>query len=131
MLVDEGAIVRLDQLNSGSTANKMILFTNDIEVTRATVVADLEEAAWTGYSDVSIGNFTSASIVSEKARAQALVNPYFVNSSGSPVTFYGWAILNTDKTKLIAAVNIGETEIVAGGGHLFVLSDTMRQDPGS
>lgn len=130
MLVDQGAIQRLNVVNTNSTANKFILFTNDVTITNATTVADLVEASWSGYAAASIGTFTSAAIVSGKARAQAVANPYFVNTESGPVTFYGWAITTSDGSALIAAVNIGETEIPAGGGHLFALSDTMRQDPG-
>lgn len=129
MIPNQGALELLYQLlvdNSGATFQ---LFTNNETIDANTVLADLTLAAWSGYSGVGLGTFSTPSIVSGKATASAVSNPNFVNSSGSPVDFYGWCIVDGGASKLLAAENIGLTTIPAGEGYLFSLTGTLRQDP--
>jgi len=71
----------------------MKLFTNDITPDRDTVVADLTEAAWTGYAGqgLSFGEWNNAGFIGHVAFLSA-PDRTFANTSASPVTTYGYWI---------------------------------------
>jgi hemolysin-activating ACP:hemolysin acyltransferase len=91
------------------------LFTNDVEIEDETVWGDLTEAAWTGYARVPVGDLSAAAIVAGKSQQVPDAVPVFTNGSGSPVTFYGWALIDTTSTPVIvAAKEVTPVEIAAG-----------------
>jgi hypothetical protein len=86
----------------------MILFTDNETIADTTVYSDLTVAAWTGYAAVNIGTMGAAAIVGVQAKTTANTAPVFTNGSGSPVTFYGWAIVNSlGSPVLLEATNVG------------------------
>jgi hypothetical protein len=115
MIVDTGAIKLLDSQASYLAGLAWALFTSNTTITNATVWTDLTEAAWTGYSRATVGTMGGSSIVGGRAQAAPVTQPVFNNGSGSPQTFFGWALIDpASGPTLIAATNIGSTVIPAG-----------------
>jgi len=102
------------------------LFVNNWTVTSATVLADLTEAAWTGYAQVLVGTLAAPSLVSNVAVTTPVTNPTFVNSSGVSQGFYGWFLVDPSQSILIAAVNLGSSTIPNGG--IFPLAPSITDN---
>lgn len=114
MIVNDGKLALLGYQLDALELCEWRLFTDNETITSATVLSDLTEAAWTGYMAVVVGTLNSPAIVGGRASTTPASAPVFTNGSGSGVTFYGWMLVDTSLSKLIAATNLGATTIPAG-----------------
>lgn len=98
------------------------IFTNNHTVTRDTVLADLTEAAWTGYSAVVLDdtNFTISGVAAHNGYILSAVLS-FLNGSGSDKSSYGYFITDNARTKLLAAANFDSPPIVKPTGDSFTV----------
>jgi hypothetical protein len=127
MIVDTGKTKLLSFQLDELAGCKWALFTSNTTIAQGTVVGDLTEAAWGGYVRVTAGTFNTPTLVSHVAVTTPTSNPVFVNTSGGTVTFYGWMLLDSAGTTLIAAVNLGATTIPNGGSFPLAPSVTDNQ----
>jgi len=105
------------------------LFTNNWTVSSGTILSDLTEAGWTGYSRQSGGSWTSAMLVGPMAQSRAGTLPIFSNTSGGSVTFYGWFMVTLSSGGiLVAAENIGSTTIPDGDVYVLAPAITDTQE---
>lgn len=115
MIVDTGKI-RLLNAQAVFLGNcEWALYTNVATITAATVLADLTEAAWTGYARVSFGSASPPAIVGGRAQTVPSSPPVFGNSSGASQNFEGWFLVDPTGTPgLVAAVPLGTQTIPDG-----------------
>jgi hypothetical protein len=90
------------------------LFTNNITITATTTLADLNEAAWPGYTRNQVNEVTTPTVVSGVASSSPTGAVSFSNTGSSNYTFYGWFLYDNVNSVLVQAVNIGPTTIIAG-----------------
>jgi hypothetical protein len=102
------------------------LFTNNFTIAPTTVLADLVEAAWTGYARATVGTLAAPSLVSNVAVTTPGTNPTFTNTSGVAQGFFGWFLVDPTGLILMAAVNLGSTTIPDGG--IFPLAPTITDN---
>lgn len=114
MIVDGGASALLNAQLSLLDSFLWGLFTSNTTITESTVLTDLTEAAWTGYSRQSATGWGSITLMPPRQVAVPSSNPTFSNTSGSAQSFYGWFVVDSGGTVLIAATNIGLTSIADG-----------------
>lgn len=128
MIVDEGKITLLEEQVPALETYEWGLFTNNYTVVDSTVLSDLTEAAWSGYSRVTVGTLGAVTIVATRAQTIPNILPVFTNGSGSPVVIYGWFLVRPSDSKLIAAETVGSTTIPAGQtyGLAGAISDTQE-----
>lgn len=127
MYVNTGKLRVAEALESYHEGLYWALFTSNTTISAATVLADLTEAAWTGYARVQVGELGAAAIVAGKAQKVPDDVPVFENGSGAPVSYYCWGLIDTSGTPaLVAAANVGETEIAAGAQE--ALTGVLRFD---
>jgi len=97
------------------------LFVNNITPDRSTTQSSLTEASWSGYSAVAltVSDFTIQSVVGHIGALQAAPIG-FTNSSGSPVTAYGFYVVDDadNKIKQIARFDGAPITIPDGGTYL-------------
>lgn len=97
---DEGLIWLLQQLAANNL--KMHLFTNNISPSRATTLAGLTEATWTGYAVVTLASGSWVSLgVGGNVGTLAYPAVTFSNTSAGSVTAYGFYITDNAVTKLL------------------------------
>lgn len=98
---DGGLIFMLQQIVAAGL--KLHIFTNNITPSDSTTLGSLTEAAWTGYAAQTLvaGNWVSLGV---NLHVGTIVYPTctFSNTSGSPVTAYGFYITDTTNTNLVA-----------------------------
>lgn len=98
---DEGLIKMLQLVVANNL--KLHVFTNNITPSDNTVLSGVTEAAWTGYAAITLSSGSWVSLgVSGHIGALAYPTVTFSNTSGSPVTAYGWYITDNAVTMLIA-----------------------------
>lgn len=115
---DQGLVYQLEQILTAGV--KYRLFTNNVTPTLSTVLSGLTEAAFSGYAAVSQSwsNFTTNGVSGHNGFAIAApIN--FTNSSGSPVSVYGYYVTDpaSSPTMLLAVAlfDSGPLVIAAGG----------------
>lgn len=98
------------------------LFTNNVTPSRTTVVADLTEAAWTGYAAqiLTSGNWTLFGVAGHVGTIQAAPQA-FLNSSGAPVNAYGYFVTDSTGTILFAAARFDSAPITKADGDYFTV----------
>jgi len=126
MIVNTGKLVLLGFQLTDLSSCLWALFTNNFTVTNATVLASLVEAAWTGYARQAVGALNAPTLTANVATTTPTTNPTFTNTSGVSQSFYGWMLLDSAGTTLIAAVNLGANTIPDGG--LFPLAPTITDN---
>jgi hypothetical protein len=113
---DDGLIYQLKSILS-STVNYH-LFTNNVVPTLSTVLSGLTEAAWSGYAPIgqNWSDFTMNGVAGHNG--YGIAPPItFSNSSGSPVTAYGYYVTDTTNTILLAIALFDSAPItIAAGG---------------
>jgi hypothetical protein len=115
---DDGLVYQLQRILD--TTVKYRLFTNNVTPTLASVVATLTEAAWAGYAAVNqdITNFTIQGVSGHNG--YALAAPIaFSNTSGAPVTTYGYFVTDNGGTKLLAVARFDSAPITIPDGQSF------------
>ena len=122
ILPDEGKQQWLDLLflhsADGTTPTLAFrLYTVDISLTDATVLADFTQATFTGYTHLEIdrGDFGAASIVSHVAVAIYGTPLQFTCTGGSPQTVYGWYCEALDAGVCLAAQKFDTARVMSVG----------------
>ncbi len=117
---DEGLADQLDDILSNDATLfapwALILWTNDYVPTAATVVADLTEATFTGYSRRSLlaAGWSSPTIAGHAALSTHGTGPQvYTNGDGGPVTVFGTAYLDVIAGKLRKVQRFDPADIVA------------------
>lgn len=111
ILVDEMLAELLDEQTGHSSSHaydggKAMLYKSNTTITTGTVKADLTEADFAGYAQITLaaGNFPGASVSGHVASSTYSVTLTWTRSTtGTSQTVYGMAILNSAGTKIIAA----------------------------
>lgn len=136
MALNQIVLVTNEQLNTlqDRVANRLsgcraMLFTNNATITRDTILADLVEAAWTGYSRVVITGWTGAADMGDGAHVVAsnTTTVTFTNSSAAAVTFYGLFLL-ANTAGPIGGTNMGQVTIPPGMSVSFTIQVTERSE---
>jgi hypothetical protein len=98
------ALARLIAVGGPLAGTQLILFSNNLSITKDTQVSDLVPCIFTGYAPVAALVFGTPYIdLGGNVRADVPSNT-FVATSGTPVdTIAGWAILDTAGTGLVEA----------------------------
>ena len=96
------------------------LYTNNVTLGPATTFASLSEASWTGYARQTPSGWTVNGIIANIAVSSA-GSITFTNSTGSPVTAYGYFVLMASGSNLIAIEEFsGAPVTIAAGGTLSI-----------
>lgn len=96
------------------------LYTNNVTLSPATTWSSLVEAAWTGYARQVPASWTTNGIIANIA-VQSANSITFTNSSGSPVTCYGYFVIVAAGPTLVAIEEFsGAPVTIAAGGTLTV-----------
>lgn len=104
-----------------------MLFTNNVEITDATILSDLTEANWPGYARVNNGSNVGPSITGGVASTYPLDNPTFNNADSVGHGFYGWGLIDRSSGLLVDAVNVGLSTIAPGGSVIVVANYTLQE----
>jgi hypothetical protein len=115
---DDGLVYQLQKILA--TTVKYRLFTNNVTPTLAFTVASLTEAAWAGYAAVSqdISNYTVIGVSGHNG--YALAAPVaFSNTSGAPVTPYGYFVTDNGGTKLLAVARFDAAPVTIPDGQSY------------
>jgi len=117
---DDGLVFQLLQIVADDV--RYHLFTNDFTPDRDTVLADLTEAAWTGYAyvDVAPGDFATSGVAGHVGYIQAPPIT-FDNGSGADQSAYGYYVTNVAGTKLLAAARFDSAPITKPDGDQFTV----------
>jgi hypothetical protein len=118
---DEGLIKMLQLIAANNL--KLHVFTNNITPSESSTLAGCTEAAWSGYAAITLSSGSWVSLgVSGHVGALAYPVCTFTNSSGSPVTAYGWYITDNGSTMLIAIglFDGSPITIAASGTYSFI-----------
>lgn len=120
MIVNGGKLANVNSLRASLATTYMILFTNNLAIVATTVYGSLTVAAWTGYAAVLISTMGAAAISGVYALSVAATAPVFTNGSGSSVTYYGWATVDSlGSPTLLEATNLGLQTLLAGASVSF------------
>jgi len=131
MIVDQGKVPLLDAQASYLAGCYWALVAGNITPNYADVWAAFvaNEAAWGGYGRQLVGTMNAAALASSNGKAVAgpVTLPTFLNTTGSPQTFFMWALIDAGASKLIAWTNIGATVIPAGSNYVLnpLVTDTQ------
>jgi len=103
-----------------------LLFTNDITPTQATVLADLTEVTWTGYTRLTLDptGWTAPAIDSGQAVSEwGLLPNIWTNGGGPTETVYGYAIVDTlaGVIRFVQRFDSGDIRAVPPGESVAVL----------
>ena len=101
------------------------LFVNDLVPTRDTVLNDLEEANWAGYSRRSLdpNQWQAITVVDHVAKAVWGTAPLaWTNNSGADVTNYGYWIYSLSYSELMFVQRFDDVDIraVPSGGQIKI-----------
>lgn len=119
-------------LRQGVSANLTLrLYVNDdVAPSRNSIYEDLSTAAWAGYAPIVLtpGDIAASGVI---GNVGYLLWPpcAFLNSTGAPVTFYGWAItIEGADTFILALDQLGATTIEDGESFVMVpaIGDASR-----
>jgi hypothetical protein len=132
MIVDEGKIPLLNaQGGYLSTVGQWLLFTSNVTIVPSTTYSAVtggNEASWGGYARVSITSLPTPTVPTPGGPAVSTPtpSPVFTNTSGSTVTFYGWALVDSGGI-LLAALNIGLQTLPNGQSFVLLPNITDTQ----
>jgi hypothetical protein len=124
---DEGLVELIDRMTN--TTMHVHLFTNDLTPDEDTVLADMTEAAWTGYAaqDVDPGDWTLKGVANHQG--YALANPVeFDNGSGVDQDAYGYYITDSGDSMLLQAVRFDSPPSTKPDGESWTVFPTWGDD---
>ena len=108
---------------------ELLLWTADIEPDAATVLADLGEVSWGGYSRRTVQRTDwAAPVVDGACAASTPANaPFgFPFGSGDPETVRGWALWEPVSSRLVLIVRLPEAdELTVGPGQTYNLTPSF------
>lgn len=112
---DQGLVYQLRQILTAGV--KYHLYTNNVTPTLSTTLAALTEAAWGGYVALS-QSWTNYTINGFTGHAgYALAPPItFFNTSGAPVTAYGYYVTDNANALLLAVARFDSAPITIPDG---------------
>lgn len=95
----------------------LMLFQNDITIADATILSDLVEADFTGYSSVDIlrTNMSAPFFDGDVAVSECDFVPTYSCTGGSLQTIYGWGLVSLDDMTLLAGQNFDFPRDMAPG----------------
>lgn len=97
-------------------AATLILFTNNVEPTRDTVMADLDEATFNGYAAEAGLAFGDAYLNSAGRVVIGAPSHTFISTNGLVAeTVQGWALVNAGKTTLYYAERLSQPVPITAG----------------
>jgi hypothetical protein len=130
MIVDAGVAKLLASELSYLSTLTWALFTSNTTILNTTLFTDLTEAAWTGYARVASSGWGNPTAALPRQQTVPNTMPVFNNTSAAPVTFQGWALIDTSTgpPTLIAAVNTGPLVIPPGQSFVLAPAVTDRQE---
>ena len=128
MIVDTGKVPLLASQISYFGTLSWVLFDSNTTITAATTFGALSFAGWSGYVAVVASPWSTPVVPTPGGPAvtNQTTLPIFTNTSGSTVTFYGFALVDLAASILIAAVNLGLQSIPNGGN--YVLAPAITDD---
>ena len=107
------SLARLLSYWIGQTANvivpwSLMLYTNDIELGPATVLADLTEATFDGYTRKTLApaSWTAPAVVADEAVSTYTTDPLTWTVGDDSGTIHGYAVIDATAGKIIGAESI-------------------------
>lgn len=93
------------------------LYTVDITLDDATVLADFTEATFTGYSEYPIDNslWTNSTLISNVAYLEYTPAPVFTCTGGAAQTVYGWYLVDGTTGHVLACAKFASARVMASG----------------
>lgn len=133
-LVDQLAYMVKEPI-SGVLPWQLRLWSNNLTPGQATVLADLTECTFTGYSRVTMtrSSWQNFEVITNRARAQWGSSATSWTCTGSPQTVYGYAMVDTALGVIRGVERFDTPQVLATGGVLSVLprySYTTNTSPG-
>lgn len=128
MFVNEGKVDLLNSLGSALASLEAGLYTNDVEITEETTLADLDEAAWAGYARQTVDAVGAAALTGIYARSAAEAYAIFDNESGDEQPFIGVFLVNPLTGALIATAQVNEDPIPPGLSFSFIPAFLMGEE---
>lgn len=124
IFADEGLEILLARLATPSV--QVHLFTNNITPTRNTVLDDLDLAVFTGYAAVTVllADFVLSGVTAHTGFLIA-APVAFLNSSGAPVSCYGYAVTEVGGAELLAAARFDAAPISKADGESFLVTPIL------
>lgn len=129
MIVDGGTGLLLQSQLSLLDTFLWGLFTSDTVITETTVLTDLTEASWSGYTRSPATGWDAISLQTPRQVAVPTANPSFGNTSGSAQSFHGWFVVDSGGVTLIAAANLGPQTIADGTTLQLAAACSDRDEP--
>ncbi len=120
MLVDSGRSDLLKVVVGGVAVDtyNMGLFTNNHTIVEGTVLTDLTEVSVSGYARQALTGFGGPTGPVGGVWTSTAGNVTFTNSSGSPVTIYGWFYVGNARAVFYGGGNFGTALTLPAGGTL-------------
>lgn len=117
---------------SALPANTLILFSNDITPDQDTVYGDLTEAAFGGYSSVSIarGTWTAPVVDSDHGLTVYGSTPLTWICTSSPETIYGYAVVTPSSPIILWCERFASPIVLSTGGAIALVPRfTLTTEP--
>jgi hypothetical protein len=135
-LPDEGIAAQLSYILSATISGvlpwQLMLFVNDLTPDATTILADLTEATWPGYSRVTLdrGTWTTPTVLAGCATSTYGTVPqtWYVGVLSSPVTNYGAAFVDASSSVLRWVQRFDDADIApitTGGRFLYLPQYTL------
>lgn len=121
---DQGLLMFLDRAIAGDF--KFHLFVNNVTPDRDTELADLTEATFAGYAEVTVdaADFSLEGVAGHVGTKVAAPIS-FLNSSGGDATAYGYYATDTAETKLLMVARFDSAPITKANGESFLVTPTI------
>jgi hypothetical protein len=119
---NEGLKFLYDSFLTGAATLRVRLYVNNYTPVPGSVYLNFTEASWGGYANVPItsGDLSFNGIVGN--RAVFLFDPVaFLNSSGSPVTTYGYYVSDSSGTTVFQAALFDTARVIPNGDSTSVI----------
>lgn len=100
---DQGISDALAEVTAGSPVStaKLRLYSNNVTPSNATVLADLTESSFSGYSAVTLSGWSSPVVTAHVAQSDPSSITFTITSGTA--TVYGWYATNSAGTRLLWA----------------------------
>jgi hypothetical protein len=100
---DDGIKAELDAMTGSSPIStaKLRLFKSNTTPSNATVLSDLTEATFAGYSAISLSGWSAAVVTAHVAQSDPSPGTFTITSGTQAI--YGWYVTDSGNTKLLWA----------------------------
>lgn len=121
------ALTALKGVGQALNAASLILYSNGVAITPATVMADLTECTFTGYAADAGQAFGTSYLDPAGVPSIAAPSVQFESTDGVVVeTIYGWALTNVGKTALYYAEALPVPVPITAGSQGVIIQPTVR-----